>query len=257
MFNNGIGINYNFYLKEFIYAENSFGPKTEKRKLDDIRKSLKNPSCTGPDVVYSIAMDIGLKEDRKDLIDRNLLYGACIYSNGTLEDEPVRSQGHIHSMSKSCGFSTGELYEIWYGKAIIFMQETAKDNPGRVFAVEANAGEVVFVPPGWAHYTVNANPKDYMVFGAWCVRDYGFDYDDVRLHNGLSYFPTVNGDDIEFVHNEKYEECEVIRKSPRKYTELSLDYKKSIYDQYRENRDMFRFITNPLEFKELWENFIP
>lgn len=199
-------------------------------------------------------MDIGLKEDRKDLIDRNLLYGACIYSNGILGNEPIRSQGHIHSKSKSCGFSTGELYEIWYGKAIIFMQETAKDSLGRVFAVEANEGEIVFVPPGWAHYTVNANSKDYMAFGAWCIRDYGFDYDDVRSHNGLSYFPIVNGNNIEFVHNEKYEECEVIRKVPRKYTEFSLDYEKSIYEQYRENRDRFRFITNPLEFKEIWDN---
>lgn len=257
MFNNGIEIKYNFETKEFIYGENSFGPKTEKRKLDDIRKSLKNPSCEGPEVVYSIAMDVGLKEDREDLMNRNLLYGACIYSNGTLEDEPIRSQGHIHAISKSCDYSTGELYEIWYGKAIIFMQEYAKNNPGRVFAVEANAGDVVFVPPGWAHYTANANPEDYMVFGAWCVRDYGFDYEDVREHNGLCYFPIVKGDKIEFIHNEKYENCELIRKTPRKYTEFGLDYNKSIYEQYRENRCKFDFVTNPLKYGELWVNFIP
>lgn len=257
MFNNGIGINYNFETKEFIYSENSFGPETEKRKLDDIRKSLKNPQCTGPEVVYSIAMNVGLKEDREDLIDRNLLYGACIYSNGTLEDEPVRSQGHIHAISKSCDYSTGELYEIWHGKAIIFMQECAKYNPGRVFAVEASVGDVVFVPPGWAHYTANANPGDYMVFGAWCVRDYGFDYEDVRAHNGLSYFPIVKGNKIEFAHNEKYENCELIKKTPRKYTELGLDYSKSIYEQYRETRCKFDFVTNPLKYRELWINFIP
>ena len=257
MFNNGIGIEYNFENKEFIYKENNFGPITEKRKLDDIRKSLKNPMCSGPEVVYSIAMDVGIDEDREDLIERNLLYGACIYSNGVLDNEPVRSQGHIHAVSKSCNYSTGELYEIWHGKAIIFMQETAKDNPGRVFAVEAEVGDVVFVPPGWAHYTANANPEDYMVFGAWCVRDYGFDYDDVRAHNGLSYFPIVNDKKIEFEKNPKYEECKLEVKKPRKYEELNLDYSKSIYAQYRDDRSKFDFVTDPLKYKDLWENFIP
>lgn len=257
MFNNGIGIKYDFNTEEFIYGKNLFGPMTEKRRLDDIRKSLKNPNCVGPEVVYSIAMDIGLKEDKADLIKRNLLYGACIYSNGTLEDEPVRSQGHIHAVSKSCNYSTGELYEIWHGKAIILMQESAKDNPGRIFAIEANEGDVVFVPPTWAHYTANANPNDFMVFGAWCIRDYAFDYVDVRAHNGLSYFPIIEGDKISFIHNDSYEDCELITKAPRKYSELNLNYSKPIYEQYRIDRDKFDFVTHPLKYKDLWINFIP
>ncbi|MGG7078228.1 glucose-6-phosphate isomerase family protein [Clostridium sardiniense] len=257
MFINGIGIDYDFNSMEFIYNKESFGPETEKRRLDDIRKSLKDSNCDGPEVVYSIAMDIGNIEDRDDLISRNLLYGACIYSGGKMGDEPVRSQGHIHAVSKSCNYSTGELYEIWYGEAIIFMQETAKDNPGRVFAVKGKAGDVIFVPPGWAHYTCNSNPKENMVFGAWCVRDFGFDYDDVRERNGLSYFPIIKGKDINFIHNDKYEEVQLIIKSPRKYEELNLDYTKSIYDQYRDDKNKFDFIINPLKYKKLWESFIP
>lgn len=257
MFKKGIGIQYDFKTKEFVYNELSFGPKTEKRRLEDIRGSLKNPNCTGPEIVYSIAMDIGMIVDKQDLLERNLLYGACIYAAGNMGDEPVRSQGHIHSISKSCGYSTGELYEIWYGEAIIFMQETAKDNPGRAFAVRGKVGDVIFVPPGWAHYTCNANPKDNMVFGAWCVRDYGFDYDDVRAHNGLSYFPVIDGEEIKFVHNDKYEENNLVLKEPRKYKELNIDYNKSIYEQYTEDKDKFDFITNPIKYKDLWENFIP
>lgn len=256
-FDIGFNISYDFEAKEFIYEQGTFGPKTEKRRLDDIRISLKNPNCNGPEIVYSIAMDIGAREDKEDLVNRNLLYGACIYSSGVMDNEPVRSQGHIHAISKSCGFSTGELYEIWYGKAIIFMQETAKDNPGRVFAVEAEVGDVVFVPPGWAHYTMNANPKDHMVFGAWCVRDYGFDYDDVRDHNGLSFFPIINNGKIDFEKNPKYSECNLEIKKPRAYKELNLDYTKSIYTQYREDRNKFDFITNPLKYKKIWEKFIP
>ena len=31
-----------------------------------------------------------------------------------------------------------------------------------------------------------------MSFGAWCDRQYGFDYRGVRAHRGLAWFPTFN-----------------------------------------------------------------
>ena len=257
MFNNGMGIKYDFENKEFMYGDNSFGPVTEKRKLEDIRQSLKNPLSAGPEIVYSIAMDMGRKKDFDDLVARNLLYGACIYSAGRIGDEVIRSQGHIHWISPSCGYSTPEVYEIWYGEAYIFMQELADTNPGRVFAVLAKAGDVVIVPPGWAHYTANKNVNEAMVFGAWCIRDYGFEYQEVRKLEGLSFFPVIKNHQIEFVKNKKYEKCELTIKKPRKYYEFHLKYDKSIYAQYEEDHQKFDFVTDPIKYKDIWENFIP
>lgn len=52
-----------------------------------------------------------------------------------------RSQpGHVHRISQHSGWSPPELYEIWQGKAIIYMQEYVDDDPGRCFAVLAEAG---------------------------------------------------------------------------------------------------------------------
>lgn len=206
---------------DFIYGEGTFGPEVERRRLADIRKSLRNPNSDGPAIPYVIAMDVGKKADLEDLINRNLLYGAVIYSKGSFDEEPVRSQGHIHSISVSCNESTPEVYEIWSGEAIIYMQETAKDNPGKCYAIFAEAGEVVIVPPGWAHYTVNANPEKNMVFGAWCVRDFGFDYEDVRAHGGLAYFPILK-DEISWVSNSNYQADEIICRKARSYSEFGL-----------------------------------
>lgn len=253
----GFAISYNLSEKNFIYSKEIFGPQIERRKLDDIRKSLRDPNCEGPEIVYSIAMDIGRKKDKKDLIKRNLLYGACIYSKGKLGNEPVRSQGHTHSVSSSCNSSTPELYEIWEGEAIIYMQESAKDNPGRIFAIKGKEGDKIIVPPGWAHCTINANPEKNMVFGAWCIRDFGFDYKDVREHGGLAYFPIFNGKDLKFIPNKNYELKELIKKEPREYKEFNLCKNKSIYEEYLENKDKFRFITNPNEYDEIWKDFIP
>ena len=241
----------------FIYENDVFGPKVENRELDSIRESLKNPDVSGPEIVYSIAMDVGSKEDKEDLIKKNLLYGAVIYSKGKLGEEPVRSQGHIHSISKSCNMSTPEVYEIWQGKAIIYMQETAKDYPGRCYAIEAFEGDVVIVPPSWAHYTVNANPNENMVFGAWCVRDYGFDYKQVREHKGLAFFPILDyNNKIKWEENRLYKDQKLIVKKPRIYTEFNIN-NKPIYEQYREDKEKFLFVANPKLKEKEWIDFIP
>ena len=152
----------------FCYGKGVFGPEAEIRRLDDIRASLEDPGCAGPEAVYSISMDVGMEEDREEIEKRNLLYGAVTYAAGTLGREPVRSQGHIHAVSISCGSSTPEVYEIWDGRAIIYMQESGEDDPGACYAIYAGPGDVVIVPPYWVHATVNGGANRPMTFGAWC-----------------------------------------------------------------------------------------
>lgn len=242
----------------FSYGDDVFGPKPEIRRLDDIRKSLRDPSCMGPDVAYSIVMDVGRKEDRTDLEQRMLLYGAVIYSAGTFGREPVHSQGHIHAVSASCSDRTPEVYEIWDGSAIVYMQEGIEDDPGRCIAVKAEPGQVVIVPPGWAHMTVNANPTRSMAFGAWCVRDYGFDYGVVRKHGGLAWFPIVRDDgSIGWEANDAYGPSQIVEAKPRNYEELGLEQGIAIYRQYADDHGRFDFVADPKKACVDWSQVEP
>lgn len=241
----------------FHYGDDCFGPEVENRTLDAIRKNLMDPNSCGPDIVYSIAMDVGRKQDKQAMIERDLLYGVVTYAKGTLGKEPVRSQGHIHAVSVSCGMSTCEVYEIWSGAAYIYMQETAKDNPGRCFAVYAKPGDVVIVPPNWAHATIAADVNENLTFGAWCVRDYGFDYVDVRKHHGVAWFPIVGEQQIEFVANKNYQKNELIIKNARSYPEFKIESGIPIYQQFIDDPDKFLFVSRPQLAKDIWEKFIP
>lgn len=242
----------------FEYGPGVFGPAVEYRRLDDIRKSLRDPNCKGPDIVYAIAMDVGKKEHRAQLEKLHLLFGIVTYAAGKLGKEPVRSQGHIHKVSPLSGWSTPEVYEIWAGRAIIYMQESAKDNPGRCFAVEAGPGEVVIVPPGWAHATISADPGQPLTFGAWCDRGYGFEYDDVRAHKGLAWFPVFTENrKIKWEKNPNYYDCQLVVKTPEKYNQLGIVSGKSIYKQFEEHPEVFLFVPRPELIKKVWENFIP
>lgn len=261
----GIGMDFNPGFKilpkaeslGFSYGAGVFGPVPEIRCLDDIRPSLADPACEGPKELYAISMDVGLEEDREEIVRRNLLYGAVVYAAGTVGEEPVRSQGHIHAVSLSCGSSTPEVYEIWEGEAIVYMQEFGGDDPGACYGIHAKAGDVVIVPPGWVHATVNGNITQNMCFGAWCVRDFGFEYGDVRSHGGVAYFPYVSGEGIGWRENPSYRGQGLIVRPPRQYEEFGIQKGVPIYTQFQENKEKFDFVVNPQNYKSKWEGFQP
>ena len=99
----------------FRLGADCFDKGTEFRKLDSVRKSLRDPNCDGPENVYAIMMDVGRKKDLPAMQQRMLLYGVVTYAAGQLGDEPIRSQGHIHKVSAHCGWSTPESMK--FGRA--------------------------------------------------------------------------------------------------------------------------------------------
>lgn len=241
----------------FHYGTTIFHPQySEKRYLNDIRMSLKNEDAIGPDLLYNIAMDVGKKKHYKDLIKRNLLYGIVIFNSGKIGNELIRSQGHIHDISKSCHSSTAEIYEIWEGRAYIYMQEMVDSYPGKCFAIQAKPGDIVLVPPGWAHYTVNADTEKKMVFGAWCIRDFGFIYKPIKEMHGLAYYPVKNTEKINWLENSNYKDMQIEIKTPRIYSDFGIT-SEPLYEQYEKNNNVFDFITQPEKYDNLWPNFIP
>ncbi len=242
----------------FEYGPGVFGPQPEMRRLDAIRPSLRDPECSGPDPVYGIVMDIGREADRALLRQRMLLFGAVVYAAGTLGSEPVRSQGHIHAISPHSGWSAPEIFEIWSGKAIVYAQKRAEDDPGRCIAVVAQAGDQVVVPPGWAHCVINADPARIMAFGACCDRQYGFEYSGVRAHHGLAWFPTLTGAGaIEWQANPHYLRSTLEERKPRAYPELGLDSSRSLYAQFAGNPDSVMFVADPGRAAYDWPTFTP
>ena len=138
------------------------------------------------------------------------------------------------------------------------MQEFADDNPGRCFAVYANPGDVVIVPPAWAHATISADAKTPLTFGAWCDQDFGFEYDKVRALKGLAWYPLVaeNGK-LDWHSNPNYNKHKLIQKDPANYSHLGVQHQKCIYEQFENNNELFSFVPKPSIISETWNNFIP
>lgn len=242
----------------FRYESGSFGPQPEMRSLDAIRQSLRDPTCTGPDPVYAIVMDIGREEVQAELKRRMLLFGAVVYAPGTLGQEPVRSQGHVHHISSHSGWSPPEVYEIWDGEAYIFMQEYAAEDPGRCFAILAKPGDIIVVPPRWAHAAISAKPSDFMALGALCDREYSFDYDAIRKRKGLAWYPVVTSSGIvDWVPNANYRRTKLEVRRPRDYAEFGFVPGGSLYNQTVRDLDRFAWVSKPALCGEVWKHFEP
>jgi len=257
-FDSGLEIEFVTNPMGFRYGHSVFGPNPEYRSLDAIRPSLRDPNCTGPDPVYAIAMDVGRSNDIEELKRRMLLFGIVMYASGRLGDEPVRSQGHVHAIAPHCGWSSPELFEIWYGRAIVYGQEKSGDDPGHCVAIEAKPGERVVMPPRWAHFVVNADPTSVLVFGAWCDREYGFDYTQMREHHGLAWFPLLTQDGaLAWEANPHYSASQLQRRKPRSYPELGLSNELPIYRYLHRNPDAIQWISDPQKVRHLWDDFEP
>jgi glucose-6-phosphate isomerase, archaeal len=242
----------------FEYLPGGYGPQPEIRTLDSIHASLLDPNCLGPEAVYAIAMDVGRKECLESFREHMLLYGVVTYAAGRLGAEPVRSQGHIHRISSHSGWSPPELYEIWTGAACILMQEHAANDPGRCFAIYGKPGELVLVPPGWAHATISADPTTPLTFGALCDREYGFEYTEIRKRKGLAWYPLLNElNELSWKPNSSYQFRQLERRGPGDYSRFGIFRGVPLYSQAAAFPARFDWISNPGRVSQLWEQFEP
>lgn len=241
------------------YGDGVFAPEPEVRTLEAIRPSLLDPQATGPDEVYVIAMDVGLQADRATLEQHMLLLGVVGYAAGRIGEEPVRSQGHVHMPSPHSGWSPPEIFEIWAGSAIVYMQESVSDDPKTCYAIRAEKGDVIVCPPGWGHMVINADSKTEMVFGALCDRGYaGFDYEEVRNHRGLAYYPVLDEQGrLQWRRNPTYLERPLEERSPGTYWFHSELEGRSLYDASVQEPGLFSCVPHPERCAHVWEGFKP
>ena len=71
-------------------------PLYATRELDALRPVLEDPTCTGPEVVYWMYRNTGLRGDEHLLDQHRLRYDISIFVPCTLGREPMKTSGHYH-----------------------------------------------------------------------------------------------------------------------------------------------------------------
>ena len=135
----------------------------------------------GDPVIYQ-AFDAPVPEERDHLV-----YRTTIISPGRVGAEYFMTKGHHHERDSA------EFYLGMAGTGLMVLQDRTGD-----LRVEKLTPDVsVYVPPGWAHRTVNTG-DDYLVFLAVYLGDAGHDYASIE-RDGFTARVFATGDGPEVV----------------------------------------------------------
>jgi glucose-6-phosphate isomerase len=185
--------------------------KPQIRHLDEMKKVLYDKkwlkTAQNFEVYY---MYRGLK--KKD----GLRYDITVIPPSMLGREFVKTKGHYHIG----GFP--ELYVVLEGRAIYLIQKAKGRIIKDVFAVKAQKGDVVIVPKGYGHVTINPK-KETLKMGNW-VKDKGeSDYRPFEEMQGAGYYFTKTG----WQKNKNYKVVPPLRfQKPLKKMPENLDFLK-------------------------------
>lgn len=169
--------------------------KPDVRHLDDIRDVIYDKEWlkTAPNLELYY-MYRGLKEEN------SLKYNITVVPSKMLGQEFVKTKGHVHIGNY------GETYTVLEGKAIYLMQKTKGNIVEDVYAVKAQKGESVIIPPLYGHTTINPSDQDLKT-GDWSSKECKSDYTLFEKLEGACYYYTKKG----WVKNEHYQSVPQMR----------------------------------------------
>ncbi|MET3898131.1 glucose-6-phosphate isomerase [Devosia sp. UYZn731] len=120
----------------------------------------------GDPVAYEVV------EYRKEGSD--IFFGTTIMHPGTVAGEFYMTRGHFHERR-----DMGEIYYTQSGHGLLLLES----RDGHTREVEMNPGVCAFIPPDWAHRSVNIGTEK-LVFVWCCNQAAGHDYGDI-LRRGM------------------------------------------------------------------------
>jgi len=138
-------------------VEPAASTKTTERRLSDMRGMYQDAEATaalieqGNPVLYHVHAP-AIPDEAE-----HLLFGATVLEPGKVGDEYFMTKGHFHAVEH-----TAEVYHCLSGRGIILM-ETRDGQAAEAFL---QPGQAVYIPPAWAHRSVNTGDRPFVFFYA-------------------------------------------------------------------------------------------
>jgi len=168
-----------------------------------------------------------------------------------LGQELVKTAGHYHSIAAT-GLHYPEIYQVAHGTAHYLLQKPKHEwtQLEDVVLINAVAGDVVVIPPGYGHITINPG-DDPLVMANLVARSTVSDYEPIKQLHGGAYFETK---DHQFLKNEHYEYVPELRRVKPPNTFESLKKGMSIYTSYIHDPSALNCLETPN--KQIFEGIL-
>lgn len=166
------------------------------RQLDEVRMVLADQDFakTAENVeLYQIYRKLEVKD--------GLRYDVTVIPPHMFGNEFVKTKGHIHA-----GFY-GEVYMVLEGEGIYFAQLGDENEIKDVFAVHGKKGDVIVIPAGYGHVTINPGPNQLKTAN-WIAENDKGDFSLFERNQGACYYYISPGN---WIKNEHYKNVPPLR----------------------------------------------
>ncbi|TAJ45819.1 glucose-6-phosphate isomerase family protein [Methanofollis fontis] len=184
-------------------------PEPGARRLADMADVLAAPEYADRDPsrpLYYMYRDCARSdEDRRWLADHDVRYDITVIMPGVIGPELVKTKGHYHPENPA-GVGFPEVYEVMSGRAHFLLQNREASS---VLFVEATAGEVVVIPPGYGHVTINPGDED-LVMANLVSTAFASEYAPYARLGGAAYYEMEDGS---IVKNNRYPDAGPVRRA--------------------------------------------
>jgi len=137
------------------------------RALSSMRGQYADPQAYAAMLAQADVLLYEVYEIHRPAVAGELLFGASIVHPGKVGAEYFMTKGHFHAV-----LETAEIYYCLAGAGMIVM-ETPE---GECSVIELRPGKLLYVPPRWAHRSVNTGVADlvtFFVYPGHAGHDYG------------------------------------------------------------------------------------
>lgn len=189
-------------------------------------------------------------QDKEKIIQAELRYDITVIPGLMLGKEYNKTAGHDHPLVPNTQITYPEIYQVLEGKVIFLIQDSEKDQIKDIYAIKAQTGDRIIIPPNYEHLMINPNQKQIKTAN-WVCREFGSNvYKPFRSKHGFSYYAIKNEQgQIEWVKNKNYFQVPELKfKEPNLYLE-ELQIEKHI-DMYQlvNNLEKLDFLKNPQNY---------
>jgi glucose-6-phosphate isomerase len=180
-------------------------PAPDIRTIDDMRSVLRDQDCNKTGPLYFMYRDLALSTaDRRWMSEHKLMYDITVIRPVNLCGEKAKTKGHYHPQNAS-GTGFPEIYEVIEGQAHYLLQRSDLTDAALICAVR---GELVIVPPGYGHVTINSGSTD-LVMANFVSSAFTSEYGEYESKRGAAYYELSNG---EIIQNPGYDHVPGLRK---------------------------------------------
>lgn len=158
------------------------------RTCTELLSVMADPDCRCEGPAYEMFRGLSANDhDNYWLRDRHIRYDVTRIPGKTFCGEWIKTKGHYHEPSPD-GAAYPEIYEVIEGEAFYLLQ---KQDLSDIILVKAHTGDLVLIPPGYGHVTINPS-KNTLLMANLVSSAFTSEYLPFEEMRGAAYYLYAN-----------------------------------------------------------------